>query len=553
MLVTQNCAAALRRLRVEDNPRIVWIDSICIDQTEITERNHQLGLMAKIYTQAERVVIHLGESSDDSDLAIEYLRQIDDPDFDGAPHHTGKERVVDPELRLVLQTNHKSDDASPAEQRIIRPDTRILESLLRRPWFNRIWVLQEAVLSKTAVVYCGQKTISWDAIKHFKEFNTSTKWVEHMPYVIGRRQLTAVDNFSVEYQVLTELLKARHCESTDPRDKIYALLPLLSHAGINPDIIPNYGHSAARVYTDVATYLMNSIGLELLCAVNAARSQLPSLPSWVPDWSIRVQRQAFGLQRYTSFKAGGEFVIPSRNTGQEVLPFTIDRVDQSGILTAHIRTKAFHLGYIQAIGDPCADDAEIPPLRQWKSLSSTIGVLGNLANKVIPEFKPGAGTSSSTVSAAGTVPIPSANDRRDGRAGDIFEYTVVAGDVVYPSILKRAVERFVTDDGSEKSKIPIREWMKGLPPSFRRQLERLLHSCRGRRFLVLDTGYIGLAPLEAESGDHVFIIPGVSVPFVLREENGGLRLVGECYVQNVMDGEVMADLDASRLEDIIIE
>lgn len=67
LLVTQNCASALRRLRLENSPRTVWIDSICIDQNEITERNHQLGLMARIYTQAEQVVIHLGEASEDSD------------------------------------------------------------------------------------------------------------------------------------------------------------------------------------------------------------------------------------------------------------------------------------------------------------------------------------------------------------------------------------------------------------------------------------------------------------------------------------------------------
>jgi len=63
---------------------------------------------------------------------------------------------------------------------------------------------------------------------------------------------------------------------------------------------------------------------------------------------------------------------------------------------------------------------------------------------------------------------------------------------------------------------------------------------------------MGLAPLEAESGDLVFIIPGVSVPFVMRAENSGFRLVGECYVQNVMDGEVIEGLDTSQMEEIII-
>ncbi|PMD59616.1 uncharacterized protein K444DRAFT_406738 [Hyaloscypha bicolor E] len=88
-------------------------------QTDVPERSHQLGLMAKIYNQAERVFILLGESADKSGSAIEWLHQIDDPDF-----------------RYELPYKH-------SEERIIRPETQMLESLFSRPWFNRIWVLQE--------------------------------------------------------------------------------------------------------------------------------------------------------------------------------------------------------------------------------------------------------------------------------------------------------------------------------------------------------------------------------------------------------------------------
>jgi hypothetical protein len=74
LFITRNCAAALRRLRLPDSSRTVWIDSICINQNEVTERNHQLGLMAQIYTKAEQVVIYLGESQDDSDSAMDWIR-----------------------------------------------------------------------------------------------------------------------------------------------------------------------------------------------------------------------------------------------------------------------------------------------------------------------------------------------------------------------------------------------------------------------------------------------------------------------------------------------
>ena len=131
------------------------------------------------------------------------------------------------------------------------------------------------------------------------------------------------------------------------------------------------------------------------------------------------------------------------------------------------------------------------------------------------KLTPGTGNSSRPVLVAGTVTTRSDNDRIDGRADGIFEYTVITGDVVYSYVLKRAVERFVTDDGNEESRFPIRKWMKSLPPSYIRQLGKMLRSCRGRRFLVLDTGYIRLTPLEAKNGDLPFIISRISVPFVL--------------------------------------
>jgi hypothetical protein len=446
----------------------------------------------------------------------------------------------------------------------------MLESLLSRPWFNRIWVLQEAVLSKTAVVYCGEKSIPWDGIKYFKYFNAIAKWVDYLPHVIGRREVTANDTFAVEFQTLTELLEARHCESTDPRDKIYALLPLLSHAGINPNIIPDYGLSPTHVYTDVATYLMNSVGLELLCAVNG-QSQLPDLPSWVPDWSVRTQRPILGLDRQERYysknhccKAGGAFFIPRQSESQVLPSYTIERGEQNGTFSARIKTKAIRLGRITGIGDPCADDADIPPLRQWKTLASTIlpateEIQENKPGKAQKELPRGLGKFADTVrtklspGTSKSIPSTSTVSPIKGRVADIFEYTITIGFVVYMDVLKHTVEMFIEDDGDEASKIPIRKWLRSLSPSDRRQAEKILQACRGRRFLVTETGYMGLAHLEAENGDFVFIIPGVSVPFVMREENGGFRLVGECYVQNVMDGEVMIGLDTSRLEDIIIQ
>ncbi|KAF8852372.1 HET-domain-containing protein, partial [Acephala macrosclerotiorum] len=54
--VRENLWLALRCLRLEDGPRTFWIDAICIDQSNIPERNHQVDQMGRIYSQALGVV-----------------------------------------------------------------------------------------------------------------------------------------------------------------------------------------------------------------------------------------------------------------------------------------------------------------------------------------------------------------------------------------------------------------------------------------------------------------------------------------------------------------
>jgi hypothetical protein len=76
MHVTRNLAEALEHLRYEDRPRVFWIDAICVDQTDVVERNYHVGRMAHIYPTASRVIVWLGLESEDSDAAIELLKPL---------------------------------------------------------------------------------------------------------------------------------------------------------------------------------------------------------------------------------------------------------------------------------------------------------------------------------------------------------------------------------------------------------------------------------------------------------------------------------------------
>jgi hypothetical protein len=106
--ITRNLYKALLRLRDRKFPRIVWVDAVCINQKNENEKEQQIQLIPRIYGQATRVVVWLGEAADDSDKALEEIRRSG-----------GKKSI-------------KSLNNERIRQAVLK--------LLERPWFRRIWV-----------------------------------------------------------------------------------------------------------------------------------------------------------------------------------------------------------------------------------------------------------------------------------------------------------------------------------------------------------------------------------------------------------------------------
>jgi hypothetical protein len=72
--VTWNLEAALRKLLRGDEERVFWIDALCINQTDVAERNEQVSKMKLVYQRAQGVASWLGDEYDDSRGAFELLR-----------------------------------------------------------------------------------------------------------------------------------------------------------------------------------------------------------------------------------------------------------------------------------------------------------------------------------------------------------------------------------------------------------------------------------------------------------------------------------------------
>ncbi|KAH3913242.1 hypothetical protein HBH56_113530 [Parastagonospora nodorum] len=220
---TVNLHAALSRLRNHSIERILWIDAICIDQQNTAEKEYQIQFMATIYARAYRVVVWLGEASDDSDLVFgEMLRE------EGKTSPFGAKAT-------------KIDSAAVA--------------LLKRPWFQRIWILQEVAAARNIVVMCGRDRIdgyafclgtdgfidSYEIPLQLQSLIRSVSYLIRGAIFRPEYSLTQSSRSTLNISPLSELVDMYHANhATHCHDKVYALLGMSTDNLSNGDLLPNY-------------------------------------------------------------------------------------------------------------------------------------------------------------------------------------------------------------------------------------------------------------------------------------------------------------------------
>ena len=142
---------ALKRIRKKEEERQIWVDAICINQSDTNERNRQIRKMGQIFRSAERVLSWLGEASEVSAGALKFLNKV----------------AKATETHDVL-----TSDAFPTEWQSVRV-------LLMHPWFARVWILQEISVARHAAVLLGTESLEWtlfltamDKFCTFRTFHT---------------------------------------------------------------------------------------------------------------------------------------------------------------------------------------------------------------------------------------------------------------------------------------------------------------------------------------------------------------------------------------------
>ena len=301
LFISPNLAAWIKThgILLASQGHLFWIDQLCIDQSNISERGDQVRLMKEIFAKSSKLFVWLGPGSEESTLALETMDRAGQVlhDIWRDPH--GYE----------LSSDDYYAEGFP------KPDTAAWGAVYRlfeKPYFGRVWVQQEIAASKfyDIVVQCGKASVPWagleitaiaiaraESIVNAEVFDDLASAglqgsqmcliPSGMEGVAGLQDFRS-ENFrsensdTVHHTIYTVLNLFRGYKATDPRDMIFALLGM-QHVSQEPIFIQDYRRSVKELYTLVTYSMITKHGLNPLCDAGLSCRNLDEIPSWVID------------------------------------------------------------------------------------------------------------------------------------------------------------------------------------------------------------------------------------------------------------------------------
>jgi hypothetical protein len=370
-------------------PRILWIDSICINQRDESEKVGQIKLMGQIYKEAYQVSICM-QPPNNSQWATRQASMIPTSDLPISTSEVAEyleawlaHYMVDKVANFDIEHSQKGQEILKTYSlHTQQPPWFDFQSLLRNAWFDRVWVVQEVALASTIRVYYGKIEIQWKSI-----VDAVSVINQHQPLgaLLGctthntRRQLppSSTHNLPIIHEFRQSLHAEQreplsfasilfccsHLKATDPRDKIFGIQ---GFSNIDRDdhkyqlIAPSTTKSVVKVFKDAAEYLLYSdtrlrllsfAGIGYFEKINPILSPDASetLPSWCPDWTRQPRVHLGLLSEMALYRAG-----------RDELAFNFPRISSHGSLIL----DGQRLDFIVQMG-PILSDIKIAEDGSW--------------------------------------------------------------------------------------------------------------------------------------------------------------------------------------------
>ncbi|KAH6986141.1 heterokaryon incompatibility protein-domain-containing protein [Ilyonectria sp. MPI-CAGE-AT-0026] len=468
----QNLASALHHLRYEDKPRTLWVDVICINQKDPDEKAVAVKCLSKMYSLTTRVVVWLGPEENDSAVAISLLA------------HVGAQ--VETTLDGFRLTSPGADEPTWYDIDINLPFTNeeweAMEDLVSRPWFTRVWTVQEIVLAnRLTILHAGSAVISWALFRRAVECILDKKSIPKGRASLGIARTSIMNG--IERPLAQVLMRHGDRACLDPHDKIYGMLAMTPPKFLAA-IEPSYEQSVSDTYKDAFLININIIRRwELFgCTPNLRTIQAPS---WVPD--------IYPVFPY-SYNSSHQLV-----SGCSELQYRYEALDK-------LMVKGIRFDTIKSVGG-CA-----PP--------SGLGAL-----RTIRSWEPDDLFSASYCGGGSLF---------DAYAITLFQYCIRERHPIeegWPTLaeLKRYLRNKIFSTATQPKKVL----------NFGDYLDHILFKrCEGRSLLKTAGGSIGLGPPTCQPGDVVCVILGCDRPLIIRPASDGTHhFVSHSFVYDLQDSQ----------------
>jgi hypothetical protein len=492
---------------------------------DVCEKNAQVNLMRKIYSQAAGVAVCFAHNEMPDHDARQAANLIDRiyKDLMANTRQLDKGITNDEDLdTLYSQATHSGnlpqlDDAQHC---------RYLGSFFGSAWFARVWCVQEISLAKNATVMFGAReqlpwaaagaTSAWiNAVR--RHGNSLSRDIWRIPNVWGAYSMFLAKRYKPN-QLLFALLDFQHCQSSDPRDKIYALLGLIEdRADGSPCLNVQYDRSIRKVYIDAATSILESTAdLSLLSARNFGSAKIPT---WVPTWN----RDKIGVSTFTHTPESWN-ACSSRTLQYKILSSGSLRLRGYTFQTITSSSSTFRF---DEHDDLFCDNPKLYHLpRLWKTEHKTnrdpkdqIGLQEMIAFTLTMGLW------------QNTRPVKELE-----KAQFFADFNAL-------------MSKLFTESFWDAYPVVIGKPTKSLEGKAGRYFSAMSRALNRRKIIYTSEGMVGVGPSEIEIGDHIVVLDGGAVPYVLRPMNDGTgeyMFINSCYFHHIMHGDI--SYESSRKE-----
>ena len=573
--------AFLKQIRMRDRPVVLWVDWFCIDQSNHKEKSSQVSKLGQIYATATRALLWLGEGSAATNWALSNMKQALKPGF------------------FKQRFNNADGFTNICASTFISA----MGDFWSSSWWTRAWTFQEACLAQRTTFICGSKQVDSKDVSTLQEcisqHERSSGAAPQHPCqsdirshshaaVLFKFAATAIkrsadgEAIGRAKPLMELLLGTSHLQTSDARDRVYALLGLakISQDGIRL-LQPDYTKGVLEVYQETIYYcILESLSLDIVlhswAPINRPKSEKAATNAWsldsVPSWVGLAEDLPFGNPgRKTACKCSSE----RRINGDDIVGwprlYNASRGITADVQFGPVMNRTHR--YDANGGDGALAKSTVP--KPSGDSRAAIPSLGTLRDRILitDGVEIGTITDLSTRMADGVISRDclemcgmsfldgcEARQNTPSKVWDRLWRTLVAnrdanGDPapsrfgpVFFSLFRRILKMRSLDTVEILDEDPednTAEFLKRVRDvTWNRRVFRSVANNYGENVL-------GMAPRSAQIADRIVILFGCSVPVIIRPKitagESYVKIVGPAYVDGKMEGEALDLLDKTTM------